>query len=403
MFVQSDAARDPASSTRGERVKLGEIVEVQHGFPFEGEHLTEWTAGMPVVVAIGNFRYEGGFRFEDTLTKGYRSTYPESFILCPEDIVVVMTCQTAGGEILGVPARVPNDGRTYLHNQRIGRLRIKDQSRLDENYLYYLLLSSRFNRYLATTATGTKILHTSPKTIHLFETTLPHLVEQQRIGSALRALDDKIQLNLAITKNFLDLSRALFQMRGPREGKASSTVGAELDVTMGQSPPGDSYNFVQQGHQFFQGCSDFGTLFPTERVYCKLPRKLARPGDILISVRAPVGRLNIALAECCIGRGLAALRHKSGSTALTFLYLDKLLETLKSFESQGTVFGSITKSELEQIPVEPLRPEWLLKMARNVDPVFRLIESLHRENVELARTRQGLLHHFIQQVERDDE
>ena len=78
-------------------------------------------------------------------------------------------------------------------------------------------------------------------------------------------------------------------------------------LNMGQSPDSSSYNENKIGMPFFQGNADFGTLHPTVRIWCSAPTKVANPGDILISVRAPIGALNIANVECCIGRGLAAL------------------------------------------------------------------------------------------------
>ncbi len=84
------------------------------------------------------------------------------------------------------------------------------------------------------------------------------------------------------------------------------------EIIMGQSPKSDTYNDKGDGVPFFQGKSDFGELNPTERIYCSSPLKLAKEKDLLISVRAPVGDLNIANQECCIGRGLAAIRSKEG-------------------------------------------------------------------------------------------
>jgi type I restriction enzyme S subunit len=83
----------------------------------------------------------------------------------PGDVLIVMTCQTPKGEILGIPGRVPNDGRTYLHNQRMGLVKIIDYQKVDLGFLYYLFLSSGFNAHLFGSATGAKILHTAPSRI----------------------------------------------------------------------------------------------------------------------------------------------------------------------------------------------------------------------------------------------
>src|SRR4051794_35517222 len=91
--------------------RLGDYVRIKHGWPFRSEFFSEELTGRPIVVNIGNFRYTGGFRFESTNVKEYRSDYPKEYELVPGDILLVMTCQTAGGEILGIPARVGQDGR----------------------------------------------------------------------------------------------------------------------------------------------------------------------------------------------------------------------------------------------------------------------------------------------------
>src|SRR5579864_1463144 len=150
------------------RARLGDLVTIKHGWPFKSTFFNEQLSGAPIVVNIGNFRYTGGFRFDSTTVKEYRDEYPLEYELKPDDILLVMTCQTADGEILGIPARIPNDGRVYLHNQRMGKVEVKHPDRVDCDFLYYLFLSPQFNRELFVTASGTKILHTSPGRIENF-------------------------------------------------------------------------------------------------------------------------------------------------------------------------------------------------------------------------------------------
>jgi type I restriction enzyme S subunit len=170
------------------------VLKVKHGYAFAGPAFSSDLSGLPIVVSIGNFDYRGGFRFATTQNREYRGGYPKEFELSPGDLLVVMTCQTAGGEILGLPARVPDDGRTYLHNQRIGLI-TTDDGHLDPRYAYYLFLSPIVNRQLAMMATGTKILHTSPQRIGEVEVSLPPLTEQRAIASVLGTLDEKIEAN----------------------------------------------------------------------------------------------------------------------------------------------------------------------------------------------------------------
>lgn len=193
------------------RCKLGDLVRIKHGFAFKSDNFVEDGANLPIVVAVGNFRYEGGFRFAETAVKRYDGEYPPEFALSPQDILLIMTCQTAGGEILGVPARVPEDGRLYLHNQRLGKVVINDNSQVDAGYLYQLFKWARFNRHLYVTASGSKILHTAPSRIESFEFDLPPIDAQRVIAGVLGALDDKIEQNRRTARALEGLARAIFR------------------------------------------------------------------------------------------------------------------------------------------------------------------------------------------------
>ncbi|HXG07297.1 MAG TPA: restriction endonuclease subunit S [Nitrososphaera sp.] len=128
-------------------------------------------------------------------------------------------------------------------------------------------------------------------------------------------------------------------------------LSQEFNLVMGQSPPGSSYNEAGTGVVFFQGRGDFGSRFPSVRMFCTEPTKFAKKGDTLVSVRAPVGDINLALQDCCIGRGLAAIRHKSTNSSYTYYSMLSLKPTFDRFEAEGTVFGSINKVNFEKIRV----------------------------------------------------
>jgi len=134
------------------------------------------------------------------------------------------------------------------------------------------------------------------------------------------------------------------------KGWNASYVGKEFDVTMGQSPPGSTYNEVNEGIPFFQGKTDYGFRFPSNRIYCTAPKRLAQENDTLVSVRAPVGTINLAAEHCAIGRGLAAVRHKSGSISFTYYAMNDLAKHFEVFEGEGTVFGSINQKDFNALP-----------------------------------------------------
>ena len=175
------------------------------------------------------------------------------------------------------------------------------------------------------------------------------------------------------------------------EGWELSTIGEEFDVTMGQSPPGDTYNEEGDGVPFFQGRRDFGERFPSNRVYCSSPQRMANAGDTLLSVRAPVGDTNIALMHCCIGRGLAALRHKTGCSSYTYYTIIQLGQALASYDSEGTVFGSINQKNLKALPVVAPAPAVLAAFQQAVAPIDGLIRVNSEETASLADVRDALL------------
>lgn len=174
--------------------KLGDVATIKHGWPFKSEYLSDQCTGKPIVVSIGNFKYTGGFRFDETLKREYLGDYPDEYLLAAGDILLIMTCQTEGGEILGIPGIIPNDGMKYLHNQRLGKVVVKSPEKVSKRFLYWYFLTKEFNYQLVGSASGTKIVHTAPTRIESCDIALPALSEQETIAAILSSLDDKIDL-----------------------------------------------------------------------------------------------------------------------------------------------------------------------------------------------------------------
>jgi type I restriction enzyme, S subunit len=127
-------------------------------------------------------------------------------------------------------------------------------------------------------------------------------------------------------------------------------LGQVGEIIMGQSPPGETYNEHGDGLPFFQGVADFNYRHPTPRVFCTAPSRIALPGDILLSVRAPIGRVNIADRTCAIGRGLAIIRPKAQKDGRYLEFVLRMLEpTWHLIEGGGSVFGNATRRDLETL------------------------------------------------------
>lgn len=372
--------------------------------------MTVSQANLPVVVSIGNFEYSGGFRFGSTAIKRYSGPFPKEFVLRPGDILLVMTCQTAGGEILGIPGRIPDDGETYLHNQRLGKVINNHKDRIDEDFLYWLFMSRGFNKHLVSTASGAKILHTAPDRIESFRFPLPPLTLQRAIAGILSAYDNLIENNARRIANLEERARLLYQewfvrFRFPGhaaiemvesergmipQGWQVRKLGDVCLITMGQSPSSEFYNQLGKGLPFHQGVADFGSRFPTDRVYCTLEGRVAHVGDILFSVRAPVGRLNLSLRKIIIGRGLCALRSKEEGQRFIFQQLKEQFQEEDTL-GNGAIFKAVTKEEVRGITLLWPSPDVLRSFEEYLQPIFSLIEILSRENANLRQARDRLL------------
>jgi type I restriction enzyme S subunit len=280
-------------------------------------------------------------------------------------------------------------------------------------------------------ATGTTVKHTSPDRIRRLRFSCAPLPEQRAIAHILGTLDDKIELNRRMNETLEAMARALFKswfvdfdpVRAKAEGRnpglpklladlfparlVDSELGEipegwevgcvddEFDLTMGQSPPGETYNESGEGLPFYQGRSDFGSRFPTRRVYCTAPTRLAKAGDTLISVRAPVGDINMATEDCAIGRGVAAARHRSGTRSYSYQFMLGLEEVFGRFEAEGTVFGSIGKKDFHAISCARPPRAVIAEFETMLAPIDSRIDMTERKSGTLAGLRDALLPKLI--------
>ena len=163
------------------------------------------------------------------------------------------------------------------------------------------------------------------------------------------------------------------------------------NITMGQSPDGSSYNEAGEGTIFYQGSTDFGLRFPSVRMFTTSPSRLAKQGDILMSVRAPVGAVNIANTDCCIGRGLSAINSKIGSITYIYYVIHYLKVRFDSLNTAGTTFGSITKDELFNLPVVIPSSDVIERFEAICKPIFEKQMEVGFEIESLTKQRDELL------------
>ena len=150
-------------------------------------------------------------------------------------------------------------------------------------------------------------------------------------------------------------------------------------INMGQSPDSDSYNDNGEGVPFFQGNADFGERYPVTRKWCSAPTKMAVPEDILISVRAPIGAMNYAKEECCIGRGLAALTPDKTKVSPEFIFwLLKGKNAELNSKGTGSTFKAIGRKVLEETKVPDIPLEKQLERSETLEKIYAVIQ--HRKS-----------------------
>lgn len=184
---------------------LGELMDISHGFAFKGEFFSE--GGDTRLVTPGNFYEAGGFRDRGDKQKSYDGPVPERYVLEPGDVVVAMTEQAAG--LLGSSGIVPSTGR-WLHNQRIGRVHIREGA-ADKRFIYYLFNTPAVRAHVSATATGAKVRHTAPERILSVCAAVPSPGVQARVGAVLAAFDELIAINTRRIELLEGLARLLYR------------------------------------------------------------------------------------------------------------------------------------------------------------------------------------------------
>ncbi|WP_296622637.1 restriction endonuclease subunit S [Marivirga sp.] len=367
------------------------------------------------------------------------------------DVFLTRTSETF--DELGMSSVALKDYDQATFNGFTKRLRPKGNYQILPEFIGYYFRSQFFRRLVTSMATMTTRASLNNEILSKLIVKFPSLQEQKSIAHILGTLDDKIELNRKMNETLEAMAQTLFkswfvdfdpvldkalaagheipkplqenaekrkalgskrkalpqeiadlfpdrfvfteELGWVPEGWEISNIGNEFNVTMGQSPPGSTYNENSEGIRFFQGKADFGFRYPTDRIYCSEPKRFASEGDTLMSVRAPVGDVNIALHDCSIGRGLCAIRHKLSSKSYTYYFMKHKKAILDSYESGGTVFGSINQKQLKSLDA--------FGNIESIISAFHDIASSHDEKIELnsrellilSQTRNTLLPKLI--------
>ena len=324
------------------------------------------------------------------------------------DVFVTRTSETP--EELGMSSVALKDYPFATYNGFTKRLRPKDMSLVCPEFIGYYLRSPKFRALFyglaSSMSTRASLVNGDLLGMSVF---LPSFETQERIASLLSSLDDKISVNKKICENLEAQAQALFkhwfidfapfkngkfvesELGMIPEGWRVGTLGEIADITMGQSPSGSSYNENGNGVVFYQGRAEFGYRFPKVRLFTTEPKRFTEPLSTLLSVRAPVGDINVATEKCCIGRGLAAIKSKSYHSSYILYLLKSLRRRFDVYNGEGTVFGSINKDTLNGLNIV-IPPNSAIREFNDIVQVSdsEILES-HNEDIRLQALRDTLL------------
>jgi type I restriction enzyme, S subunit len=289
-----------------------------------------------------------------------------------------------------------------------------DRSRALPKFFFYFFKSPQGRNAMASIATRMAVSGITGKNLAALTVPLPALGTQRKIIAILSAYDDLIDNNNRRIKILEVMAQRIYQewfveFRYPghkRVRMRESVLGlvptdwrveplsALAEVVMGQSPPSTAYNKTEVGLPFHQGVGSYGRHFPAHRTYSTSGSRHALAGDTLVSVRAPVGRINIADRDLIIGRGLAAIR---ASVAPRHYLLHTLMHAFREEDAMGNgaIFNSVTKREMEGLPVVWPGLSLAQRFEKLIRPFWCQIAVLTKLNENARNTRDLLLPHLI--------
>ena len=330
------------------KVKLGDVCDLRNGVAIKSEDYI--INSNTLNCRMSNIRPDGTFDIlynAKYLPDNFSEKY-KNYLLKNGDLVIAMTDMAGDPKILGVPTVVKSNGFNIIQNQRVGKLELLTDN-IDENYLKFALQSKNVKNYFKKFSAGGVQLNLSKKEILNAPIVLPTIEEQKILVNLFKTIESFIYLRKKELLNLNSLNKSLFTKFN--KNGVEKQLNDVADIIMGQSPLSQSYNKDKKGLPFYQGKTEFSDIYIKEpTVYCNSPIKVVEENDILMSVRAPVGDVNIATQKSCIGRGLASIKSKK----IDYLYLFYLLKEQKSKIEKigvGSTFKAINKNNISTLKI----------------------------------------------------
>jgi type I restriction enzyme S subunit len=380
-----------------EKRRLGELIEIKHGFAFEGRYFVD--NGPYVLLTPGNFIEAGGFRHRGEKQKHYDGPVPPEFVLNPGDLLVAMTEQGEG--LLGSTAFVPT-GKPCLHNQRLGLIRPRPGAAVDLKFIYYLFNSRGVRAQIRGSSSGTKVRHTSPSRVYAVEAALPEVDTQRRIASILGAHDDLIEVNRRRIALLEEMGRRLFEewfvlFRYPGHG-----VGERIKGARGTVPDGWRVSQVRElverqrnGKVYREkDCERSGRIMVIDQSSDEVLGFHSNNADHNAASADPIAifgdhtcKMQLLVTPFSIGPNTVAFKAKG---SINIYYLFELVRDLTRTREYKRHWNDLMSKEVLVAPVA-----LAASYAEVVKPLFQLQEHLQRQNRNLREQRDLLLPRLI--------
>ena len=360
------------------KVKLGDVFNLQMGKTPLRENKLYWNKGKYNWISISDMNFSEKYLFS-TKEKISDIAIKESGIKLIPKNTVIMSFKLSIGKV-----KIVNED--IYSNEAIMAFIPKENFFIDKNFLYYCLKSLKWNEGINKAVKG---LTLNKNLIAQKEIFLPDLTIQKEISNNLDSINNLLELRKNQLNYLKELNKSLF-ITFNKNG-IEKRLDDIADISMGQSPLSQSYNIDKKGLPFYQGKTEFGDIYIKEPIiYCNSPIKIVEKNDILMSVRAPVGDVNIATQRSCIGRGLVSIRAKK----VDYLYLFYLLKEQKiKIEKMGvgSTFKAINKNNISslQIPIIEMSKQ------NRIKKYLLLIEKLSFEIEKSIKEAENLYNSLI--------
>lgn len=390
--------------SESKKVRLGEVCQIFGRIGFRGYTINDFVESKDQgAISLSPTNIIDGEINIDKCSYISWNKYYESpeIMICKNDILIVKT-----GSSFGRTAIVKEVKHQMTINPQFVVLK---NININPIYLSYYIKSKSFQNQISSIIVGSAIPTLSQKNLANLVLKIQDSQTQYNIAGILSSLDAKIETNNKLNEKLEEMAQAIFkswfvdfepfkdkpfhetELGMIPEGWEVGSLSDIATITMGQSPCGTSYNENGEGIIFYQGRTEFGFRFPSIRLYTTAPSRFAEVGSTLMSVRAPVGDINMALLRCCIGRGVASIKSNCDCDSYIYYLMKSLKKRFDIYNGEGTVFGSVGRDTLRGMLITIPPSSVISDFEINVSKIDSRIKTNELESQRLASLRDTLL------------